>query len=509
MSSKPESILNSLRSRVWLAVCGLALANCIAGVAAYLIGTLVLSSPLIPVLFAFALATIVTLIYGRWLADEVVRPVKKVNLALKSIERNPTAQLPSATGSSETDEILISIQRNNRQFVNLITLMDRAAAGDTQGALQPLESSDRITNSFQKLVGKVADSIDALERLEAMRLSIRTLANEASRIDSFRTIDDLNTESEHTADLARALNGCLARLAAEMHDIRSEVTRSAPIAEDAGTAVRSSREALESTVESISSAISSIKAGERSDPAGGNAGIEGLAEARSAEAFPSVAEKIREAAERAALPRRHSSELQRLMRRLRERASALAGVIRSVDDISRRVKLVSLNSSLSSAGGPIEALADEFKTMAERADRLKKEIADLERAIGTEIGDCESAVRELISSGSDLHIAVGNSAAVLTDLVPAIEVLASVPAKAAALNADQARSRENVLRALSSGFFDLENCLPRLRSAEQKISTLCDAVRIEPLPAAINDVSSQAVPPAARAPEQSEGETDR
>src|SRR5690606_13985057 len=433
----------------------------------------------------------------------------KVNLALKSIERNPTAQLPSATGSSETDEILISIQRNNRQFVNLITLMDRAAAGDTQAALQPLESSDRITNSFQKLVGKVADPIDALERLEAMRLSIRTLTNEASRIDRFRTITELNTDSEHTVDLARALNGCLARLAAEMHDIRSEVSRSAPIAEDAGIAVRSSREAVESTVEAISSAITSIKTVERSEPAGGNSNVEGLAEARSAEAFPSVAEKIREAAERATLPRRHSSELQRLMRRLRERASALAGVIRSVDDISRRIKLVSLNSSLSSAGGPIEALADEFKTMAERADRLKKEIADLERAIGTEIGDCESAVRELNSSGSDLHIAIGNSAAVLTEMVPAIEVLASVPAKAAASKADQTRSRENILRALSSGFFDLENCVPRLRSAEQKIGALCDAVRKEPLPAEFNAVASQPMPPALQPAEHNEGETDR
>ena len=507
MSSKPESILNSLRSRVWLAVCGLALANCIAGVAAYLIGTLVLSSPLIPVLFAFALATVVTLIYGRWLADEVVRPVKKVNLALKSIERNPTAQLPSATGSSETDEILISIQRNNRQFVNLLTLMDRAAAGDTQGALQPLESSDRITSSFQKLVGKVADSIDALERLEAMRTSIRSLTNEASRIEGFRTVTELNADSEHTAELARALNGCLARLAAEIHDTRSEASRSAPIAEDAGAAVRGSREAVEATVESISSAITSIKSGERSDSTVGNGSVAGLPEARSAESFPSVAEKIREAAERATLPRRHASELQRLMRRLRERTSALAGVIRSVDDISRRVKLISLNSSLSSGGGPIEALADEFKTMAERGDRLKKEIADLERAIGTEIGDCESAVRELVSSGSDLHIAIGNSAAMLTEMVPAIEVLAAVPAKAAAVNAEQARGRENILRALSSGFFELENCLPRLRSAEQKIATLCDAVRIERPTDEFDSKAAQPMPPALQAAEHSEGET--
>src|SRR5690606_27066232 len=168
-SNKAESILNSLRSRVWLAVCGLALANCLAGLGAYLVGTLILSSPLIPVIVAFSLSTVITLAYGRWLAGEVVRPVKKVNLAAKSIERNPTAPLPSSTGSSETDEILFSLQRNNRQFVNLITLMDRVAAGDTEAAVLPLDSPDQLSSSFQKLVAKVAESIDAKNSLEAIR----------------------------------------------------------------------------------------------------------------------------------------------------------------------------------------------------------------------------------------------------------------------------------------------------------------------------------------------------
>ena len=478
-SNKAESILNSLRSRVWLAVCGLALANCVAGVGAYLVGTLVLSSPLIPLLIAFSLSAVVTLAYGRWLADEVVRPVKKVNLAAKSIERNPTTPLPSTTGSSETDEILFSLQRNNRQFVNLIKLMDRVSAGDTEAAVLPLDSPDKLSSSFQKLVAKVTESIDALNTLEAMRAELAAITTELERVESSRSIPDFSANSPQTAALSDALNRCMANLAGEMRQLRTEIHNASPTADDAAAALKSTRETAERSVESLRKTIAAVKtgAGSVTDHPGTDPGI-GHVEARSATKFGAAAQQIREAASRAGQPRRHAGELQRLMRKLRERSSALAGILRSVEDITRRTKLIALNTSLTGdARGDLAPFTDEFKVLSERGERIKKEIVDLERSIVSEIADCESAVRELTADGAELHILTGNSAAILTEIEPAIAYLTEIPEKMAAITETSRRDREDVMRSVSSGYFELENCLPSLRAAEQKVNTLRDSIK--------------------------------
>ncbi len=50
--------------------------------------------------------------------------------------------------------------------------MDKVASGNLDVALTPLENSDRLSNSFQKLLAKVSESIQAkqdLEKLEGSR----------------------------------------------------------------------------------------------------------------------------------------------------------------------------------------------------------------------------------------------------------------------------------------------------------------------------------------------------
>jgi len=153
----------------------LAVINCVAGLTAYLASTYIFSNPMIPVAAGFAISMIVTIAYGRWLADEVVRPVEKVNLAAKSLERSSSASLPATTGSTETDEILDSLQRSSRQMNNLLSLMENVAAGNTNVAVEPLGESDRLSAAFQKLVLKVTNSIDSKEELENLTRSLKTI----------------------------------------------------------------------------------------------------------------------------------------------------------------------------------------------------------------------------------------------------------------------------------------------------------------------------------------------
>ena len=109
---KQDSVLSSLKARVWLAVCALAVINGICSIGAFLAVSFLFSSATIPFIAAFALSAIITVAYGKWLAGEVLRPVEKVNLAARSLERNADAPLPTTTGSSETDDLLKSLHRN-------------------------------------------------------------------------------------------------------------------------------------------------------------------------------------------------------------------------------------------------------------------------------------------------------------------------------------------------------------------------------------------------------------
>ena len=77
--------------------------------------------------------------------------------------------VPATTGAVEADDLLHTISRASRQLNNFIDLMDDVATGNTQAARQPFEQSDRFSESFQKLVAKVTESIGAKAELDLLQ----------------------------------------------------------------------------------------------------------------------------------------------------------------------------------------------------------------------------------------------------------------------------------------------------------------------------------------------------
>jgi hypothetical protein len=177
-----NSLFNSLKSKIWLATSALAFFICSFGLVSYLIVASLTEDTFYAAMILFMVMAFSIMVFGWWLSNELIGPIEKVSLLAKSLERGTTTSLPRTTGSTETDEILESIHRSNQQLQNLVGLMDKVAGGELSVALTPLENSDRLSSSFQKLLAKVTDSIQAKQDLEKLEKAVSSISKEISPV---------------------------------------------------------------------------------------------------------------------------------------------------------------------------------------------------------------------------------------------------------------------------------------------------------------------------------------
>lgn len=205
MAERPKDfMLNTLKGKVWLAVTTLAVFNCVVGLIVFIAVSFLSSNELIPILATVASSAATTLLFAWWMSIALLRPVNKLTLLAKGIERSPGMSLPKTTGSFETDELLHTISRTSHQLVNFIDLMDDVTAGKTDAAVNPLQHSDRISASFQKLVAKVTDSIDAKNELETLQFAVSQVSSEVAGIKR-GDLTNIRSDFETTRPITEAL----------------------------------------------------------------------------------------------------------------------------------------------------------------------------------------------------------------------------------------------------------------------------------------------------------------
>lgn len=177
-----NSLLNSLKGKIWLATSGLAFFICTFGLVSYLLVSLLTTEIFYAVFIPFLFLGFTVMVFGWWLSNEVVSPIEKVSLLAKSLERGVQTSLPRTTGSTETDELLKSLHRNSQQLQNLVGLMDKVANGNLDVALTPLANSDRLSNSFQKLLVRVSKSIQAKQDLKKLTAAVGGITEQISTV---------------------------------------------------------------------------------------------------------------------------------------------------------------------------------------------------------------------------------------------------------------------------------------------------------------------------------------
>lgn len=477
---KKDSVLASLRSRVWLSVCALAVANFLGGAAVYFAVSYIFSESTIPVAAALAAIVTLTVAYGRWLSDDLMRPIEKVNLAARSLERNADAPLPSTTGSIETDELLNSLHRNAKQLSNILMLMESVAAGKTATATVPLENTDRLSSAFQKLVAKVTDSIDAKNELDDLRTSLSRLTNDIEHAVRANTPIEIRHGNEKAAGIASAFNTVIQRSESISHRLRSVIGQANSTLSTVRDRVSKLREAelpsaealnkLIATLKQTPDRIGQLKEESLSIPAISGDALNAGSEGRETQIITRKLNAIRASA----------NDLQRRLRNVRERTHQLPQVSRLADDLSRRSKMVALNASIRSgtgAGNGSSPISDDFTELSERAVRLQRDLSGIDKAIVDDLTEVEPVLESILTEATEALLNATAAGELISKLEPAILSVSDLPDRVSALSEAEARDRENIMRQLTALYFERNNSVSDLNETEQLLLSVCEVLR--------------------------------
>ncbi len=395
-----KSILGSLKGKIWFAVSGLAVLNCVVGIGVYLLASFLVTDAFFSIILSFVVCAFLTMVFGWWLANDVLEPLTKLTLAAKSLERSPTASLPRTTGSLETDELLDSINRTSSQIQGLIASMDEISAGRISSLKSVPKTSDRLSISFQNMIAKVADSVNAKSKLDEFE---KEIADISSRLIRLRD-GDLSVEIRTELAAARGLIESVNYVASNLRQLSASIYESSKGTADAATAIRNS----------IRRVISddAAKAGRTKLVAGT------LAE--MPDRLRRVSKEIDEAFGRAGTIRKMADdrkeftdtlfiELNALRKKLndalrhvetlREQSSVLPSSARQATDVSRRSNMLAINLAVKTNGsngnGHLLLASDEIGALSKKTAEIAKAAGHAGTSFQRELNALEEFIESL------------------------------------------------------------------------------------------------------------------
>lgn len=412
--------------------------NCVSGAAIFIVTSVLGSVVWIPVLLTVLVSTATTIGFACLISNDVLRPLDRLNLLAKSIERSPGMAVPRTTGAVETDDLLHTISRASRQLTNFVDLMDEVTSGNTKAALDPLQHSDRLSESFQKLVAKVTDSIDAKAELDRLRRAVTQISAELTGLhrgepikiktdfEGTRTITDaLRFLIEKQASMTQVVAANAAELRTLIGDGKNKLTTAIdldaardrllkklyPSVADAGTEAERSLQELAASLTAINDVLAELKK---------EASAEDGAKAQSAirRQFDAAIHKLRDVG---------------------EQSLAITHVAKAVQDLAKRSNMIALNSEIqandeSSIG--LAALTHEIASLSERAEKANKAIAGIGDSIVRDVNEANASINWLtteVGKLADRSAKTDESLSFARErLMPLAELAAKIEADAAA-----------------------------------------------------------------------------
>jgi twitching motility protein PilJ len=471
-------LLNSLKDKIRLAAAALAFFVCAFGVASYLLASFFINETFYAVFIPFLLLSFTVVIFGSWLSNEVVSPIEKVSLLAKSLERSSLVSLPKTTGSTETDELLATLHRSSQQLQTIVGLMETVAAGNVDVALTPLENSDRLSGSFQKLLAKVTDSIDAKQRLEKLETEIRRLAEETARVRRGNLDAEISGDFQETREisetmkfLVRNLNELIAQVrqnSAEAHNsgVEAQKTIRAVIGEDENAAQKLGQAALllkqtpfaaQKISEELSGSISFANQSIEKARKGSQTAQESL------NAVGGLRRQIQESIKR--------------INRLGECSQEITKVAKAVDDLAQRTNLIALNASIQSVENGDKSygfaiLAEEVERLSARAENTNKEISSLNKSIAAEIVEVENSLSATAKEAANLSRYAIETENSLSELEKYVGGFMNLQTRLASYSLEQFSETEKSLNVFSESISMAEKSVADLKKSENNISRI-------------------------------------
>ncbi len=474
----PNSLLNSLKGKIWLATTALAFFICTFGLISYLIVSFVVTDTFYAIFIPFLFLAFTVMIFGWWLSNEVVSPIEKVALLAKSLERSSSTSLPKTSGSVETDELLETLHRNSQQIQKLVVLMDEVSAGNLDVALTPLQNSDRLTAAFQKLLAKVTDSIDAKQKLEKLEKSIAQMTDEISRVRKFNLDAEVTTDSKETKEISETLKFLLNNLSGIVTQVRNDSGHSQTSAVEIRRNLQMMIQQDEAKIQEMNQAAATL----REMPVN----VQKIAESFSgaAQSASQSIEKVQKGTQTAqknitavSLFRKQLQEAMSRIGRLDEHSQEIGKIAKNIEDLAHRTNTIALNASIQAGelgekGRGFAVVAEEIERLAGRAENTNKQISSLNKSISADIHEVERALKLTVSEAPNLSKYASETGNYLSELEKHISQILSLQDQLAADSSEKASETEKAFQVFVGSIAETEISVECLKSSEKAVVAL-------------------------------------
>jgi len=334
--------------------------------------------------------------------------------------------------------------------------LEKIAAGNLSEDVVLVSEFDAFGQSFQKMIEKLRLSVQTQESRDQLQKSVLKLLGEVQEVAAGDLTVQAQVSPEMTGEIAEAFNLMtknLRSLIQQVKDVTHQVGASANSVSDTTEQLAKGSEAQAAQISRTTSAVSNmvLQIQEVSQNAALSAQVAGdsLGNARygtqavqdNINAMNSIRKQVQETAKR--------------IKRLGERSQEISQIVELIDDLSERTSLLALNASLQAsqggeAGQGFAVVAEEVERLAERSNRLTRQIAELAQTIQSETKDVVASMEETIHEvvvGSTLADRAGQALVEIEQVSTRLAELIESISEAAQ---QQATSSEDISRAMTS-----------------------------------------------------------
>ena len=479
-----NSLLNSLKGKIWLATSALAFFICLFGLVSYLLISLFASDTFYAVFIPFLFLAFTVMVFGWWLTNEVISPIEKVSLLAKSLERGGAVSLPRTSGSIETDELLQTLYRNNQQIQTLVGLMDKVAAGNLDVVLTPLQNSDRLSGSFQKLLAKVSESISAKQELERLETAVEKISSELLYIKNGRFDVKITSDAAQTKEVSESVNFLLRHLNNLAVQVKNQSSNAGHAALEARKNVRTVIDTSENKISEMNQATIALAQIPHSiRKISEELAISVSSAANSIEKARGGSEIAQENLNAVGGFRRQIQETVKRIAQFDEYSREIARIGKTIEDIVNRTNMIALNVSIKAIeaeekNNGFSILAEELENLSERAEDTGKQILSLNKTFSAQIGEAEQSLRAAIGAAarlSEFAIESGNN---LSAMEKYVGNFLKLQEKLVSYSGEQSAETEQAFQTFVRSIAEAEKAVKILKESDAHIKQISHSLEI-------------------------------
>ncbi len=474
---------NSLKGKIWLATSVLAFFICTFGLISYLVVSLLINDAFYGVFIPFLFLGFAVMVFGWWLSNEVVSPIEKVTLLAKSLERGASTSLPKTSGSHETDQLLQTLHRNSQQMQKLVVLMDKVANGNVDVALTPLQGSDRLTSSFQKLLGKFSESIHAKEDLTKLQNALDQIRREISSVRNGNLDVEIKSDYFQTKEITETFKYLIDNMNRLIKQLKQDSQNAQTSASDVDKMMNSIVQKDENRIHEMNQASIVLKQ------------VPNLIE-KISEDLSGSAKSAKQSIDKARLGNKIAhensnavSQLRKQMRdaargiqSLNERSQEIAKVAKTVEDLAHRTNMIALNASIQATeigenGHGFVLVAEEVEKLATRANGTNKQISTLNKSLLAEINKVGSSLETTNTEVANLSRFAIETANVLSELERYVGQFLNLQENLIAYSKQQSEETDEAFQTFVKSIGETEDNVADLKDSSIRIENLANVMK--------------------------------